>query len=403
VGPPPPWWGLAILAAGALSGVIGVICALAQHDLKRLLAYHTIENVGIILLGVGMGFLGIAWRSQPVAVLGFAGGLLHVVNHGIFKSLLFFGAGSVLQATGTRDIERLGGLARKMPWTAGTFLVAAAAISGLPPLNGFVSEWLVYSGLFRGVFDFPLSGRLLHAAGIAALAMIGGLAAACFAKAFGVVFLGSARSEATRGAHECGVPMRAAMGVLALACAAIGLLPATVAAGIALPVAADLAGAGPAEAAGIAAPALAQLAVIGRAALLVLAVAGGLALLRRALLAGREVATGATWGCGYGAPTPRMQYTASSFADPLLRLSRRLLEPHVHDEPPEGYFPRAGRRETHTPDLAAERVYRPVVRAGARLFTSMRWMQQGRLQLYLLYILVTVLALLLVQLLGGDA
>lgn len=401
IGAPRPAFGLVLLALGGVSGVIGVLYALAQHDLKRLLAYHTIENVGVILLGLGTGFLGLAVGARAVAVLGFAGGLLHVLNHGIFKSLLFFGAGSVLQATGTREIERMGGLARALPVTATTFLVGAAAISGLPPFNGFVSEWLVYAGFFRAGREAPLGGAVAAAGAIAALALVGGLAAACFAKAFGVVFLGSARSEAGRGAHECRPTMRAAMAVLAAACLAIGLFP-EVAGRVVLPVAADLAGAAPAEARALALPALEPLAAIGRAAPILLAAGLGLALLRKALLAGREVALAPTWGCGYAFPSPRMQYTASSFADPLLKLARTILRPHVLDHPPAGYFPGVAARRTHTDDLADRRAYRPAVRALARALTSLRWLQHGPVQLYLLYLLVTVVGLLLWQFLGAS-
>jgi formate hydrogenlyase subunit 3/multisubunit Na+/H+ antiporter MnhD subunit len=401
LGPPPLAWGLALVAVGAISGLLGVLYALAQHDLKRLLAYHTIENIGIILIGIGTGFAGVACGRPEVAALGFAGGLLHVLNHGIFKSLLFFGAGAVLHATGARDIERLGGLARAMPWTAACFVVAAAAISGLPPLNGFVSEWLVYAGLLRGAADLPLGGRLAALLALAALAAIGGLAAACFAKAFGVVFLGAPRSDVTRGAHECGGAMRGAMLVLGLACVLIGAFPEAAARAV-LPVAADLAGASGERAIALAARWLEPMRAIGRAALLALGAVAALALLRAALLARRPVAEGATWGCGYGAPSARMQYTASSFAESLLGLVRSILRPRVHDHAPEGCFPAAAERSTHTADLAEEGVYRPLARAIARALTSARRIQQGRLQLYLLYVLVTVVSLLLWQLAAGE-
>jgi formate hydrogenlyase subunit 3/multisubunit Na+/H+ antiporter MnhD subunit len=400
LGEPRPAWGLIVLALGVVSGVLGVLYALAQHDLKRLLAYHTIENVGIILLGIGTGLLGVAWRSPSVAVLGFAGGILHVLNHALFKSLLFFGAGAVLQATGTRDIEKLGGLAKKMPWTAVTFVVAAAAISGLPPLNGFVSEFLVYAGLFRGALDLGRWTAFALVAAITSLALIGGLAAACFAKASGAVFLGTARTEAAASAHECGLRMRAPMVAIAIACAAIGLWPA-LAVQIVAPVAADLARV---EAAAPAAATVDLLSHTSIATTVLVAVAIGLALLRRAVLAGRPVEAGATWGCGYGSPTPRMQYTASSFAAPLVALASSVLRTTVHDEPPQGYFPEIGRaeRSTHQDDLADERALRPAARAVARALVSVRWLQQGRLQLYLLYILIALVALLAWQLLGAT-
>ena len=151
LGPPPAWWGWTFLAIGVVSGILGVLYALAQHDLKRLLAYHSVENIGIIALGLGVGVLGISYGNPTMAALGFTGGLLHVVNHAVFKSLLFLGAGSVLHATGTGELDRLGGLLKRMPVTGATFLIGAAAISGLPPLNGFVSEFLIYLGAIAGI------------------------------------------------------------------------------------------------------------------------------------------------------------------------------------------------------------------------------------------------------------
>ncbi len=177
LGPPPVWWGAILIAIGAVSGVAGVLHALAQHDLKRLLAYHSVENIGIIALGIGLGLLGQSQGNPSVAFLGFAGALLHVLNHGLFKGLLFQGAGSVLHGTGTRDIDSLGGLSRRMPTTAATFLVGSVAICGLPPLNGFVSEWLIYIGAFRGGAIFPTRWAVWALAVVPALALIGGLAA----------------------------------------------------------------------------------------------------------------------------------------------------------------------------------------------------------------------------------
>ncbi len=196
----PTWLGLALIALGVTSGVLGVVLALAQHDLKRLLAYHSIENVGIILIGLGVGTLGVAQHRLDWAVLGFAGGLLHVWNHAAFKALLFYAAGAVIQATGTRQIDALGGLLRRLRFTGAAFLVGAVAICGLPPLNGFVSEWLIYLGSFRALTGSGGGvGTLGAAAGAPALALIGALAVACFVKAFSAVFLGTPRSpHATR-------------------------------------------------------------------------------------------------------------------------------------------------------------------------------------------------------------
>ena len=221
LGPPASWWGWVLIGIGLVSGLGGVLFALAQHDLKRLLAYHSVENIGIIALGLGVGVLGLALHQPALAVLGLAGGLLHVLNHALFKGLLFLGAGAVIHATGTRDIEHLGGLIRRMPWTAAMFFIGSVAICGLPPLNGFVSEFLIYVGAFTGL---GLSGvSVWGTATIAGLAMIGGLAAACFTKAFGIVFLGEPRSELAH-VHEAGWAMLAPMAVLAIGCVAVGFL-----------------------------------------------------------------------------------------------------------------------------------------------------------------------------------
>ena len=226
--PVPAETGWVVAALGVASAVFGVAFALGQHDLKRLLAYHSVENIGIILMGFGFGLIAAEHGDPAWGAIAMAGGLLHVWNHGLFKSLLFFGGGSVLHATGTREMSRLGGLWARMPWTAGLFALGAAAISGVPPLNGFVSEWLVYLGLFDAVNSH---GRPALAAAFAAvaLAVTGAMALACFIKVCGVVFpRGHRARRARRGPRECGPLMRVPMAVLAAACVAIGLAPVLV-------------------------------------------------------------------------------------------------------------------------------------------------------------------------------
>src|SRR3989454_1816767 len=244
LGPPAAWWGWVLVGAGAVSGIVGVLFALAQHDLKRLLAYHSVENIGIITMGLGVGVLGVSSGTPWLAALGFAGALLHVVNHAIFKGLLFLGAGAVLTATGTRDMERLGGLLRLARWTGVTFLVGAAAISGLPPLNGFVSGFLILVGAVKGVAALPAETvvPLLLVAG--GLALIGGLASACFAKAFGIVFLGTPRAPLARAVADPGALMMIPMATLAAACPAIGLLSPWIVPGLGAVVAGIAGGAG---------------------------------------------------------------------------------------------------------------------------------------------------------------
>jgi len=395
LGPPPEWWGAALIVVGAVSGVAGVLHALAQHDLKRLLAYHSVENIGIIALGVGVGLLGQSRGNAAVAFLGYAGALLHVANHGLFKGLLFQGAGSVFHGTGTRDIESLGGLYRRMPVTATTFLAGSIAICGLPPLNGFVSEWLIYLGAFRGGAALPGGWGAWTLAAIPALALIGGLAAACFVKAFGVVFLGEPRTAAAANAHESGGAMRAPMVAGALLCLTIGLWPAA-AVRLVAPAASLLANLPGAI------PDVGPLGALTRVGAVLLALVLLLALLRRALLRGRDVSVGATWGCGYAAPGPRMQYTASSFAQPILALFAPVIHSRVDAKGPDGYFPAQARYEEHVGDMAGERLLVPATRRVVRALSRVHAIQQGRLQLYLVYIAATLVVLLVWQLVGSG-
>ena len=387
LGPPPLWWGWLLVGIGASSGILGVLFALAQHDLKRLLAYHSVENIGIITLGLGLGVLGLASGSHPLAVLGFAGGLLHVVNHAVFKSLLFFGAGAVLQGTGEREIDRLGGLQKRMPWTAGTFLVGAAAISGLPPLNGFVSEFLIYLGGFQAVSGLGSSVAVPAIAVIGGLGLIGGLAAACFSKAYGMVFLGEGRSPHVEHAHDPGVVMVAPMFLLAAACGAIGLLGPWVVRAME-PAIASLAGPGDMPDTGL-------LSRVSLGAGAFLAVAALLAFLRARLLSGRTVAASTTWGCGYTQPTARMQYTSSSFAQPLTDLLRMFLRTRKTLHHPEGVFPGPSSLSTETPDVCRTGIFEPAFRGFGWVLAKLNWLQVGQVHLYVLYVALTLLALLI--------
>jgi len=382
---PPLWWGALLLGLGALSGVLGVAFALGQHDLKRLLAYHSIENIGIILLGLGLGTMGKSLGHPILQALGFAGALLHVLNHSLFKGLLFLSAGSVAHATGTRDLDRLGGLGHRMPWTSAAFLAGAWAICGLPPLNGFVSEWFLYLGSFRAL---ALSRWPWSVGVLAALALIGALALACFAKAFGAVFLGMARTRAAEDIHESPRSMLVPMGVLVLACALIGLAPALVAPALDRVVAA------------LGSPAVAGLPALSGLASLPLLSALALGLLGLALLLGlwlrprRRDAALPTWDCGYAVPSARMQYTASSFADGPVTGLRWALLPRIHEARVRGLFPGATRYESHVPDPVLDRAADPALRLSARGLSLLRFVQGGHLPVYLLYVLLTLLTLL---------
>ena len=394
LGEPPLWWGWALLLIGLGSGVLGVLYALAQHEIKRLLAYHSVENIGIITIGLGLGLIGLSRHMTLVAALGFGGALLHVWNHAVFKSLLFFGAGSLLRGSGTGEIEHLGGLLKRMPVTGAAFLVGATAISGLPPLNGFVSEFLLFLGSFLAAGAVKLPIGIAGVAAVAGLALIGGLAAACFVKAFGIVFLGQPRTRAAEEAREQGPLLVIPMLLLAGACVAIGVgspwlltvLARVLPGGTALPAA----GAGLMAAR----PALLGVTTVAAAFLALLSATLGV---RAMLLRGRDVRSTNTWDCGYARPTPRIQYTASSFAQPILDLFAPMLGTRVSSVRPLGLFPARASLETATPDSFRERVFRPVFSEVDRVLAKFRRLQEGRVQVYVLYIAITLIALLAYQ------
>ncbi len=397
LGAPHAWWGWVLCAIGLSSGLIGVLLALAQHDLKRLLAYHSVENIGIIALGLGVGTLGLRAGLPVVAVLGFAGSLLHVLNHALFKGLLFLAAGNVAHSTHTREIDHLGGLLRRMPLSGAIFLIGAVAISGLPPLNGFISEFLIYLASFKGTLILDGVSIAPMLATIAGLALIGGLAAACFTKAFGIVFLGQPRSEHAERAHEVGLAMVLPGFVLAIACVLIGLLGANVVNSMATLVS---------EVTGLSVPIVRMSLAEAAHSITFVSYTGGalvgvatlLALGRAIALSNRSVYTDVTWGCGYAEPSPRMQYTASSFAQPLTDIFDSLLQTRRVLIAPNGLFPKEGSFATETPDPYQEYVFRPLFHAISRDLLLLRPLQQGQVQLYILYIAVTLLLLLLWQL-----
>ena len=390
---PPLWWGYAIIGLGVVSGVLGVVFAIGQHDLKRLLAYHSVENVGIIAMGLGVAVLGRSLGRPEWVALGVAGALLHVWNHGLFKALLFLSAGSVLHATGTARLDRLGGLWRKMPRTGLAFLVGAVAICGLPPLNGLISEMLIYLGLFRTGSEGG-GPWLAGALSAAALALVGALAIACFVKAFGTIFLGTPRTGDTERAAEAGPPMLIPLAILGLACLFIGLGAPLLSPALDLAVAAW---AGP-NASPL--PELLRIAPLGwvcatSAALLAAAVLAGTWIAARWRSHRDTVADVGTWDCGYAAPTARMQYTSSSFAQTLVQLFSWALRPNTESTPLSGSFPDRARFHSHVPDTVLNRALQPGFAFAERIMAWLRPIQQGSVHLYLLYILGAVVALLL--------
>ena len=378
---PPPAWGGILLFAGAASGLLGILFAIAQADLKRLLAYSSVENIGIILMGLGLALLGRSMHQPGWVVLGLAGALLHVWNHALFKSLLFLGAGAVLHGAQTRQIDRMGGLAKAMPWTAACFLAGAVAICGLPPMNGFAGEWLLYLGLLK-----TLPGPGVGAAfAVPALAMIGALAVAAFVKVYGIAFLGEPRSESARHAHEAPLAMRLPMVLLAGLCALIGLAPLLVAPAL------DAAVAGWQSDAGAGVATLAPLSYLGMTGLALAAAAAAATLLLGRI--GGAPRRGPTWDCGYIRPTARMQYTGTAFSELLTALFHPLLRPTLHRPTVRGLFPASTQTRSQIDDAVLDLL---VLLLGSRVgdrLNGFRRFQQGLTQHYVLYILLALLAL----------
>jgi hydrogenase-4 component B len=398
----PNWMGILVIVVAVTSAILGVLYALMEHDLKRLLAYHSIENIGIILLGLGAAMMFQTSGYPRLAAFAVIACLFHTFNHAVFKCLLFLGAGSVLHSTHTRNMEELGGLNRRMPWTSLCFLIGAIAISGLPPLNGFVSEWLTYQSLLAGFgaakglvgLMFPIAGSLL--------ALTGALAAACFVKAFGITFLALPRSAEAENAHEAPGTMLAGMGILAFACFALGIgaswfLPVfdgitrqlvgasvsrdlTLANGFVI-------SAGTPHGGSVSTAAIAGL-------LIALAALPAWFFVRRFAL--RRV--GPTWDCGLPGLGPENEYTATAFSKPLRMVFAALYKPRreiqaVFDVSP--YFPKSIHFESEIEPTFENKIYKPLQAMVYWVSVRMRAIQAGSIHAYLAYIFVTLVVLLL--------
>jgi hydrogenase-4 component B len=393
--PAPAAWGIVLVVLGTVSAIGGVLYALVDHDLKRLLAYHSVENVGIITIGIGVALLARSSGALALAALALIAALFHAINHGLFKSLLFMGAGIVAKTQGTVDLERLGGLWRRLKWTAPLFLIGCAAIVALPPLNGFVSEWLTFQGLIGGFALSDPSTRIVLLCATAGLALTGGLAAACFVKVFGVAFLGRSRrpekphSSETEKERFDGATF--AQALLAACCVVFGLVPTLAVVSLARVAAATL---GAPTIAGVTASPLASLPVLP-IALIALPAAGALACLMLASRLGlRRVAT---WTCG-SPVTPAAQYTATAFSKPLRMIFAFILQPEhrrLVESGPSPWFPARIVYQIESRDVIDEGA-RWLGAFALRAARRSRALQSGSLRLYLAYAvaaLVLVVAL----------
>lgn len=370
---PPAWWGGLLMILGLTSAVVAISLAVAQADIKRALAYSSIENVGIILVAVGLFVVGRATEGPAIAALGLAAAIAHVWSHSLFKGLLFLGAGSVLHATATRRIDRMGGLLHRMPATGTAFVIGAAAAAALPGANAFVSEALLYVGLLQA----GTRGSIATLAA-AVIAFVGALAVACFVRLTGAMFLGAPRGDASAAAHEAPLLMRAPLVVLAAACIALGVYPSAVAGALE-----SVTGSSEAVT-----PFLRALGVPIQVAAVVTAL-----ILAALVAATRRSPRQPTWDCGYAQPTARMQYTARSLSEWFTgRLLPRFLRPAERIAGATGLYPATAAFAVDVDEPFADRILQPLAATWSARATRLRWLQQGRLAVYVLYIFVALLA-----------
>jgi len=383
--------GQVVLVFGMISGVLGVVYALGKHDIKRLLAYHSVENIGIILIGAGLGMMGSSLGNPSLAILGYSGALLHVLNHSIFKSLLFMGAGMVIKQTGESHVDNLGGLMKNMPQTGKTFLVGSVSISGLPPFNGFISEFLIYCGAFSALNESP-SIFLFATFAILSLALIGGLASFCFTKVVGIVFLGEPRtaglSKAKDGAWATVLPMV----FLAVCCLLIGLFPQPfinfAAGGLRDVLNPGLFSGGPDDLLHT----LGDNLALGTRIFLILCIL--VVAVRKLLYRDKEIGSTSTWGCGFTKPTVRMQYTGTSYARTVVGFFQPFVKVDETAVKLRRAFPGREEFSSRVDDVAEIGMQKGLAQALTGILMHFRWIQHGKIQLYIAYIVVAILVLL---------
>ncbi|MCL6524847.1 MAG: hypothetical protein K6T34_09320 [Thermoflavifilum sp.] len=374
-------FGYVILVISIITGVYGVMLAIVQHNVKKLLAYHSVENIGIIGIGIGIGCIGLGLNNPYLSFAGFAGALLHTLNHSLFKSLLFYSAGTVYQATHTMNIEHLGGLIKKMPQTTILFLIAALAICGLPPFNGFISEFLIYSGLFNGINANGLSLTMMMLFSIFGLVLIGGLAMLCFTKAFGIIFLGTERHPYHTPIHEAEFSKLFPKYLVASMIIFIGIVPQLFIGVITRPLLL-FTGEKSIHMEGVEFVSMFQTMsiVVGGFILLV-----GLIYLVRRLVVSKTVSIAPTWGCGYPSTSPKLQYTANSFVRSYRKLVKPLLMMNKKETEMKGVFPNEVHIATHPYDKLEAILIDVPIKHLKRFMGRFRFLQNGSPQFYILY------------------
>lgn len=381
--PTPEWLGWFVLAASLISAIFGVWYALAQHDIKRLLAYHSVENIGIIGIGIGIGFIGSAYNSLPVQMLGFGGALLHTLNHAIFKSLLFIGSGVIYQNLGTHNIERMGGIVHRGTFFAILFLIGSVAISGIPPLNGFISEFIIFTGFFKTASELNNYYPLIMLVSTVGLAFVGGLAVACFTKINSIMFLGTEREEAKP--FHISACDHLSLGIFAFLCALIGFYPQPFIRVISNVVSNSFIH-------GNASSALQDINWL-YISLTFLGILAGIVLVyiwKRCINKkyGRRVSP--AWGCGYDRLNPRMQYTASSFADQLNTISRTVLGYHKKIKNQENVFPSKNKFESHSEDFVDSKIIIPFFMKISSFISRIELLNYSDIRYYVAFILIII-------------
>jgi hydrogenase-4 component B len=393
--------GYIILFVSIITGIYGVMLAIIQHDLKKLLAYHSIENIGIIGIGIGIGCIGLGATNKWMAILGFSGAMLHTLNHSLFKSLLFYSAGNVLQAARTVNIERLGGIIKKMPHTSILFLIAALAICGLPPLNGFISEFLIFGGIYNWLFSASLISLITIVFALVGLVLIGGLALLCFTKAFSIVFLGNPRDISYVEIHERGFWQLFPMYITVSFMIIIGLFPSLFIDALQRPVNLfthhivfnmNLIKVG----------AIDSLKVINWLFLGFILFVIAVIRLRKFFTRKSLIATGTTWGCGYGISDSKIQYTASSFIRTYSKLAKPLLDIEKKDVEITEVFPSVNHYETESYDKIERIIIHKPLTFINRFSDLFLFLQNGHLQRYILYGIIFVTAVICLPLIFDN-
>ncbi|MBQ2645400.1 hypothetical protein IJG14_07525 [bacterium] len=376
-----------VLIIALLSSMYGVLYAITQHDIKRLLAYHSIENIGIIGIGIGIGLIGIVYNNPVAAVLGFSGGLLHILNHSIFKELLFFSAGSVYKQTHTRNIEYLGGIIKNMPYSSLLFAIGSIAISGLPPFNGFISELLIYGAMISGLPAPNTTVFITIIVSLASLAIVGTMAILCFTKAFGVMFLGSPRSEqAANVQNDVEKIMIIPMVILAFFALIIGIFPQYAASLVLSPVSLFIQGEIIINVFAILIQLLSYISLLFFVFILIILIITGLK-----FFISKKSRQYSTWGCGYDKPNNHMQYTASSYADLFVSTLKPMFKRIAHIKKPKELFPKDAYYEVEIEDIEEAYIVKPLLKFDEKILSKFEKIQNGNIQQYILFGLIFLL------------